>query len=53
MSEITLFDGFILPAEEGPFRLKVFPADALPKILKGYKYRSSAGWLWGWRVTPG
>ena len=46
MSEIILFNGFKVPASEGPFAmpLKVWPASALPKILKAYKYRSSPGW---------
>lgn len=47
MIEIILFNGFKFPASEGPFAmpLKVWPPHTLPKILKAYKYRSSAGWL--------
>ena len=42
MTSITLFDGFLLPAAQGPFaKLNVYPPAALDKILKSYERRKS------------
>ena len=41
MSEITLFSGFRIPAQSGPYRVKIYPPAALDKVLKAYENRKS------------